>query len=157
LFKNNPNSLRGYSTLHPTLSVGAGELVLTDEIRDDPVLFVLYSNGTEITRRITTGFQQAIANGVKVGVGTDAGMVRHDSVWMEMKYFVERGGLSNAHALHLGTLGTAESIGVAEITGSVDVGKFADFVVVDADPLEDLSTLAQPAMVVAMGRVFDRR
>jgi imidazolonepropionase-like amidohydrolase len=157
LFKQNPKSLRGFTVLHPTLSVGEGAAVLTDEIRNDPVVWVMYVNGQEITRRMRTGFRQAVESGVKIGVGTDAGLVSHGSVWMEMALFVSRGGVSNADALYMGTLGTAEGIGVEDVTGSIDVGKYADFLVVDGDPLRDLATLADPAMVVASGRIYDAR
>ncbi|MCP3985647.1 MAG: amidohydrolase family protein [bacterium] len=155
LFLDNPNSLRGYTTLHPTLSVIAKPIELTEEIREDPALFILVSNGREVARRMTEGFEQAVAGGVKLGVGTDAGIVNHESVWMELKHLVSMGGLSNAEAIHIGTLGTAENIGIADITGSISVGKYADFLVVDANPIEDLSTLAEPRMVVAAGRIID--
>jgi imidazolonepropionase-like amidohydrolase len=155
LFNNNPKSLRGYTTLHPTLAVVGPEMELTDEIRADPDRYVFYMNGQEIKRRMLIGYKQAVDGGVKVAVGTDAGITHHSSVWTEMRFFVEIGGLTNAEALHLGTLGTAESIGVDAITGSVEAGKFADFVIVDANPLDDLSTLANPRLVVAAGVVVD--
>ena len=102
-----------------------------------------------------TGFRQALAGGVKIGVGTDAGLVDHGSVWKEMQYFVEVGGISRELALHLGTLGTAESIGLEGITGSVVPGKFADLLVVDEDPRSDLSTLARPRLVVTAGVIVE--
>jgi imidazolonepropionase-like amidohydrolase len=157
LFKNNPNSLRGYTTLHPTLSVIAGDVELTAEVRSNPALFVMHSNGNVIKERMLAGFDRAVAEGVTIAVGTDAGIVRHAAVWKEMLYFTLFGGISNEDALHIGTLGTAESIGVADITGSIDVGKFADFLVVESDPIEDLNALAEPVFVVSEGVVYDRR
>jgi imidazolonepropionase-like amidohydrolase len=130
---------------------------LTDEVRANRGLYVMYENGNLIKERMLAGYRTAAANGVKIGVGTDAGIVSHGSVWKEMTYFVEFGGVSPGLALHLGTLGTAESIGIADITGSVEQGKFADFVIVDADPFADLSTLATPRLVVAAGVVVEPR
>jgi imidazolonepropionase-like amidohydrolase len=153
LFANNPKALRGYTTLHPTLSVVAGEMKLTDAVRDNPTLFVMFSNGRRIREEMLAGFGQAVDAGVQIGVGTDGGIVRHDDVWKEMQFFVELGGVSREEALSWGTLGTARSIGIDGITGSVDAGKSADFVVVAGDPREDLATLGEPLMVVASGRV----
>ena len=62
-----------------------------------------------IRDEMITGFRQALAAGVKIAVGTDAGIVDHGSVWMEMKAFVDIGGVSNADALYMGTLATAEA------------------------------------------------
>jgi imidazolonepropionase-like amidohydrolase len=121
----------------------------------DPELRIRYLNGEEIKQAMITGFRQALAGGVKIGAGTDAGLVDHASVWKEMQYFVEIGGISRELALHLGTLGTAESIGLADITGSVEPGKFADLLVVDEDPRSDLSTLARPRLVVAAGVIVE--
>ena len=65
------------------------------------------------------------------------------------------GGMSNADAVHTGTLATAVSIGIDELTGSIEVGKYADLLVLDRNPLNDLSALADPELVVAAGHVFD--
>ena len=151
LFRNNPKSLRGYTTLHPTLSVVARARELPEAAEGNRILQIMTINGNEIRRRMIRGFQQAHEGGVKIGVGTDAGIVDHGSVWMEMTFFEEFGGISRARAIHLATLGTAESIGVAEITGSIEAGKYADLVVLDRDPLEDLAAFSAPSLVVARG------
>lgn len=156
LFLNNPKSLHGFSTLHPTLSMGAGLPELTDEIRDNPAVYVIYQNGQLISAGSAKGYRSAISNGVKVGLGTDAGLVDHAAAWKELSYFVEHAEVSNREALYMGTLGTAESIGVDSVTGSIEPGKSADIVVLDRDPLEGLSALAEPYMVVAQGILIKR-
>ncbi len=154
LFLNNPLSLRGYSTLHPTLSVGWIMGDLTDAIRNDPQLYIIYRNGEEIRQRMTTGYKQALEKGVHIGLGTDAGLVDHGTVWKELKHMVEVGGITAADASHVGTLATAESIGVADITGSITPGKFADLLVVDGNPLEDIEALSEPYLVMTEGIVY---
>ena len=151
LFKDNPKALRGYTSFHPTLSVVASAREVTDAVRANRTLYIMTLNGNDIRKRMITGFGQAVEAGVKLGVGTDAGIVDHGSVWMEMKFFEEIGGLSRARALHIATLGTAESIGLDAITGSIEAGKFADLVVLDRDPLQDLSAFAEPYLVIAAG------
>ncbi len=155
LFKNNPRSLRGYTTLHPTLSVISGGLELTDAVRENPAAYIMFQNGAQVKKAMISGYKRAVAGGIKLGVGTDAGLVLHSHVWKEMKYLVAHGGISNAEAIHIGTLGTAESIGVDEITGSVEAGKYADFVVLDGNPIDDLTVLAKPSLVVARGVVIE--
>jgi len=151
LFRDNPNSLRGHTTLHATLSVVAVAREVNDDVRGDRFRYIMTMNGNEIRERMLTGFRQGVAGGVKLGVGTDAGIVDHGSVWMEMKYLVEIGGFSNAEALHIGTLATAESIGVDAFTGSIAPGKFADLVVLPSDPLVDIHAFAEPERVFVAG------
>lgn len=153
LFLHNPKALRGYTSYHPTLSVGHALPPMTNAIRDDPIARVMYLNGKEVTERVESGARTAVASGIGLGVGTDAGLVNHSAVWKEMKYLVQYTGISNREALYIGTLGTARSIGVDTTTGSIEGGKSADFIVLDANPIEDLSTLAEPRMVVAQGVV----
>ena len=156
LFKDNPNALRGYSTLHPTLSVIAGERVLTDEIRADPIRFVIHQNGNDIKRRMIIGYKQAVAAGVHIAVGTDAGLVDHASVWKELGEMQAIGGISNEDAIYIGTLATAQSIGVDQLTGSIEAGKAADLLIVAGNPLEDIAALDDPIMVVANGVIAVR-
>jgi imidazolonepropionase-like amidohydrolase len=156
LFLNNPKSKRGYSTLHPTLSMGAGMPELTDEVRENPAVYVIYQNGKLISAGSANGYRSAIENGVKVGLGTDAGLVDHAAAWKELTYFVQHAEVSNREALYMGTLGTAESIGVESVTGSIEPGKSADFIALERDPIEDLSALAAPYLVVAQGIRIER-
>lgn len=151
LFLDNPNSLRGFTSLHPTLSVISTAGEVTDEVRADPRLYVITANGQRIKEAMLKGFRQAVEGGVRIGVGTDAGIVDHGSVWMEMQYFVEHGDVTPELALHWGTLGTAESIGLQDETGSIEPGKSADLLVLEGDPRRDLATLARPVLVVARG------
>lgn len=154
LFKNNPNALRGYSTLHPTLSVLAGGVVTPENMEKFSRVEAITVNAAMVHDELINGYKAAIANGVHVGVGTDSGVVTHDSVWMEMKLFMEHGDVSAEQAIHMGTLGTAQSIGVDNITGSIETGKFADMLVVSEDPRADIAALAQPFLVVAQGRRY---
>ena len=126
----------------------------TEEMAQDPALNIRFLNGEEIKEAMITGFRQALAGGVKIGVGTDAGLVDHGSVWKEMQYFVEVGGISRELALHLGTLGTAESIGLEGITGSVaPPGSSPTCSWLMKILRRDLSTLARPRLVVTAGLI----
>lgn len=104
--------------------------------------------------------RRAIAAGVPVALGTDAGVVPHGSNLRELAWLVEA-GLSPVGALRAGTMAGARLLGLADRIGSVTVGKLADLVVTDADPVATLDRLAQGdgvRMVVQSGRVVaDRR
>lgn len=101
------------------------------------------------------GLAHAIANRVKVGLGTDTGLVDHAAAWKELSYFVQYADVSNLEALYMGTLGTPESIGVDSVTGSIERGKSADYIALARNLLEDLAALAASELVVARGILIE--
>ena len=68
-----------------------------------------------------------------------------------------KAGLSPAEALKAATMSGAEFLGRSAEFGSVAVGKHADVVLLDANPLSDIANVRQIRAVVANGRAFDRR
>ena len=52
------------------------------------------------------------------------------------------------------TKGTAEILGIGDITGTLQVGKSADFIVLAKNPLDDLHNIKRPEQVVAMGKHY---
>lgn len=65
------------------------------------------------------------------------------------------GGMTAHEALRAGTLGSATAIGRAAELGSLEPGKLADFVVLDADPLADIANALRIRAVVKDGRLYD--
>jgi imidazolonepropionase-like amidohydrolase len=57
--------------------------------------------------------------------------------------------------LALATIGSAQVMGVERKTGSIAVGKQADLVLVDGDPLRDMADLRKTELVVCRGLVYD--
>lgn len=100
--------------------------------------------------------QACLDNGIPVGIGTDTACpyVTHYDMWREVVYFHKYLGASNAMAIHTATLSNAKIAQIDNITGSVEVGKSADFMVVENNPLENLEALRNPQMVVLRGRVI---
>ena len=82
----------------------------------------------------------AISAGVKVSSGTDAGGFVHGDNAREIELMVER-GLSNMQAIQTATGWAAECIGQEKNFGTVKKGLYADFLVVDGDPLKDINVL----------------
>lgn len=112
-------------------------------------------NGDVVFRGILDCAKACLKNGIPVGLGTDTGCpyITHYDMWREVNYFHKYCGVSKAFALHTATLGNARIAGLGDVTGSIEQGKCADFIVCAKNPLEDLTVLRQLTMVVAQGRV----
>lgn len=114
-------------------------------------------NGKIVMEGIIEGAKTALANGIPVGLGTDTAcpFVTHYDMWRELQYFHKYVGVSRTFALYTATRRNAEIAGIGEETGSIEAGKSADFLIVEKNPLEDLSVLRKPYMVVMRGRIFE--
>jgi|KNS7250_AmetaT_FD_contig_101_445158_length_2280_multi_3_in_0_out_0_2 imidazolonepropionase-like amidohydrolase len=91
---------------------------------------------------LSTSVEKALANGVKVVAGTDAGGYVHGDNAQELQCMVEA-GMSNMQAIQAATGWAAECIGMEKEIGTVEKGKLADLVVVDGNPLNDIKVLRQ--------------
>jgi cytosine/adenosine deaminase-related metal-dependent hydrolase len=97
--------------------------------------------------------------GVPLLAGTDIGaplLVPGFSLHDELALLVRDGGLSPLQALQAATLGPARIMGLSESLGTVEAGKLADLVLLDADPLADIANTRRIRGVVANGRWMDR-
>ncbi len=83
---------------------------------------------------------QALAAGVKVVAGTDAGGFVHGDNAREVELLVER-GMSPMVAIQAATGWAAECVGLGREIGTIEKGKLADLLVVDGDPLSNISVL----------------
>lgn len=112
-------------------------------------------NGKIVFEGILDCAKACLANGIPVGLGTDTGCpyITHYDMWRELNYFHKYCGVSNAFALYTATKRNAELAGVGAITGSIEPGKSADFVVTRANPLENLEALRNIDMVVFRGEI----
>lgn len=98
---------------------------------------------------------KAYQAGVPVLVGTDTalgGFRYHD----ELAHLV-RAGLSPAEVLKAATLDAASFAGVADRFGSIEPGKAADFVLLSANPLNDIRNTQRIELVVLAGRRYDKK
>ncbi|BDI60079.1 amidohydrolase family protein [Qipengyuania nanhaisediminis] len=91
--------------------------------------------------------------GVLVSIGAHGQQAGIDAHW-ELWSFA-RGGMSAAQALRAGTIVPAQSLGMADDIGSLEVGKLADLVILTADPSVDIMNSDDIAKVMIGGRLYD--
>lgn len=89
-------------------------------------------------------FSKALKSGVKIAMGSDSGMpfVNHGENAFELIAMIEA-GMTAMQAIQSMTSWAAELIGVSDKIGSIVPGKLADMVVIDKNPLGDISLLCQ--------------
>jgi imidazolonepropionase-like amidohydrolase len=84
------------------------------------------------------------AHGQREGLGS------HWDIWS-----FAQGGMTPLQALRTATINPARALGMERDLGSLEVGKLADLVVLDADPLENIRNTTAIAYTIANGRVYD--
>jgi imidazolonepropionase-like amidohydrolase len=97
--------------------------------------------------------RKAIAAGVKIAYGTDAGVFPHGKNGKDFKYLVQA-GMSPMQAIQSATVEAANLIGHPEKIGAIDPGKSADLIAVNSDPLKDIAVLEKVAFVMKSGVVY---
>lgn len=91
--------------------------------------------------------------GVKVNLGAHGqiqGLGAHWELWM-----LVQGGMSPLQAIRSGTLNGAAYLGMDKEIGSLEPGKLADLVIMDANPLNDIRNSEKIKYVMINGRIFD--
>jgi imidazolonepropionase-like amidohydrolase len=108
----------------------------------------------ELSRLHRRSAESAIRMGIPVATGTDCGVrgVLPEHLTREIRLLHEH-GLSPMEAIRAGTINGARLLGLDAEIGTVEVGKLADLVLFDGDPLTDLRRLDRPRLVIQRGRL----
>jgi len=96
-------------------------------------------------------------HGVTIAAGTD--FVLADRPWCLLPEEVEwlvRLGLSSMEAVVAATHGGAAALSMTDRLGTIEPGKWADLILVDRDPIEDISALKDVSWVMQGGRIIPR-
>jgi imidazolonepropionase-like amidohydrolase len=94
--------------------------------------------------------------GIPVAMGTDAGNIgtlHGPSVFREMELMAQA-GLTPLQVLRSATVGGSMAMGMRREIGTIEPGKLADLVVLDADPLADVANTSRIHRVIKNGRAF---
>ena len=98
-------------------------------------------------------FRKAVAAGVKIAFGTDAGVYPHGRNGKEFAKMVER-GMTPMQAIQAATISAADLIGWKSKVGQLAPGYYADLVAVSGDPVADVRTLENVAFVMKGGLIY---
>ena len=133
-------------------------LVVTDVNRTLPGLTAVQRERQDLierTHRLST--ETAIRLGIPLATGTDTGEVgvTADMVWREIA-LLQAHGASAMASIQAATSSAARLLGLDREVGSLQIGYVADLVLVDGDPLVDVTVLARPVAVWQSGSTRQR-
>jgi len=90
-------------------------------------------------------FMNAMKQGITIAAGTDSGMTNTfcGQNPLELVYMVDW-GMSENDAIVAGTLNSAKALKIENMVGTIEVGKYADLLVLNEDPLKDIEVITKP-------------
>lgn len=94
--------------------------------------------------------------GMKFGVGTESNplvMLRIGEIYAAELSALEQNGLDPTEVIRAATLHSAEAMGLGSEGGSIESGKWADILILGENPLNDVSALVRPEIVIQAGKV----
>jgi imidazolonepropionase-like amidohydrolase len=133
----------------PTLMAFTG---LRDRIGKNVFTPVVEAKARQALDLWGTGLTAARRAGVKIAFGTDAGVFEHGRNGEEAELMVRLGGMTPREVMVSATTGAAELLGLSNEVGTLDLGKSADLIAVDGDPLADPSAVTRVSYVMVKGR-----
>src|SRR5579859_3173662 len=98
-------------------------------------------------------FQHALAKGVKIGFGTDAGVYAHGRNAEEFHLMVDL-GMKPIDALRSAASSDAELLGLQDKIGTLDAGKLADIIAVPGNPAENIRQTEKVFFVMKDGVIY---
>lgn len=131
-----------------------------DIYNDDYILATGTANGTEqesldkekmIGLKQRQTFQRAVKAGVPMLFGTDAGVYPHGDNGKQFAKMVEW-GMTPLQAIQAATTSAAKALDKESDVGAIAVGRYADIIAVDGDPLADVTRLEHVSAVIKEGK-----
>jgi imidazolonepropionase-like amidohydrolase len=98
-------------------------------------------------------FRKAVAAGVKMSFGTDAGVCAYGTSGRQFALMVQY-GMTPMQAIQSATSAAADLLGHSDDIGSIKAGKYADMIAVAGDPLTDIRLLENVQFVMKDGTVY---
>ena len=136
----------------PTIS--AGEFVAEKAKIDNYFPEIVRPKAASVGPQIGNTFNKAYKRGVKIAFGTDAGVQPHGTNWKEFVYMVKF-GMPPIETIQSATINTAKLLKIDSILGSIEVGKMADIIAIDGNPIEDINTMENVVFVMKEGELID--
>ncbi|WP_066549358.1 MULTISPECIES: Xaa-Pro dipeptidase [unclassified Sphingomonas] len=123
-----------------TQAEGKKNGVLEDNLRKD----------REIAQAQRDNFRKAHRAGVRMVMGTDAGVMPHGTAAGQLKTMVEY-GMTPMQALQAATRNAAEALDRTKDVGAIAVGRYGDIIAVEGDPLSDIGVMTRVTDVIKGG------
>lgn len=98
-------------------------------------------------------FRKAVAAGVKMSFGTDAGVCAYGTSGKQFAFMVKY-GMTPMQAIQAATSNAADLLGHSSEIGSLKPGKYADIIAVPGDPLADIRLLEDIRFVMKDGKIY---
>jgi len=98
-------------------------------------------------------FRNAVKMGVKIALGTDAGVFPHGDNAKEFALMVGL-GMQPIDALRSGTSNDADLLGIGQAVGTLEKGKRADIVAMPGDPAADITATERISFVMKDGKII---
>jgi imidazolonepropionase-like amidohydrolase len=137
----------------PTLTAGNG---VTDSAKISGYFpKVIMDKAIGIAPTMKKTFAKAYKAGVKIAFGTDAGVYPHGKNYLEFKFMTEA-GMTNMDAIKTATINAADLLGIKNERGSIEIGKIADIIAVDGNPLEEIMAMGKVTFVMKEGKVYKK-
>lgn len=105
----------------------------------------------EVLDAHVSSFRKAVESGVKIVMGTDAGVFKHGTNLRELELMVEH-GMTPMQAIVASTQTSAECLGYQDQIGTVEAEKIADFIIVEENPLDNIGLLKHPENIKVVGQ-----
>jgi imidazolonepropionase-like amidohydrolase len=131
--------------LVPTL---VAPLAVVEFAKEHPDILppMMAAKAIEVIEAHRQSFRRAVEAGVKVAMGTDAGVGKHGENGRELVLMVEN-GMTPMQAIVASTANAARLLHLHQNVGTLEVGKLADVVIVDGDIVGDIRKIADPTNV----------
>jgi imidazolonepropionase-like amidohydrolase len=110
----------------------------------------------QVGNRIQSAVSRARGAGVRIALGTDAGVAPHGENARELGYLVEA-GMTPEQAVIAATVNAAELLGLGDRIGTLERGRAADVIATAGNPLADVAELRRPTFVMRGGVVYRGR
>jgi imidazolonepropionase-like amidohydrolase len=107
----------------------------------------------ELGRIQRDNFRKAVAAGLKMSFGTDAGVCEYGTSGKQFTFMVKY-GMTPMQAIQAATSNAADLLGHANEIGSIKPGKSADIIAVSGDPLADIRLLENVPFVMKAGKIY---
>ena len=160
--EDNPETARRQKAFDPDLVNGAGlytslsSPIMKQNWRDWYPMSHLVGR---LKRTLVSNTVKLVEAGVNVGIGSDAGtpgVIFGAALLDEMQRHVEI-GLRPADVIYMATMGNARTLFISQSTGSIEVGKSADLVLLRRDPTQSIDAFKTIEYTLRDGHIYSRQ